>query len=59
MQKMVNSMNMKIMKAFHSVKKDIFDLRTAVNMQQETIAKMVENEKALLSRIRALERRII
>ncbi len=55
MYETVKVMHRKLLKAFKKVKRDVYDLRASISMQNEAINRLNDNQKALLARITALE----
>ncbi|AJF61947.1 TPA: hypothetical protein HA239_02595 [Candidatus Woesearchaeota archaeon] len=52
----IRKLDSKIRHAFILAKRDIYDLRAAVKMQQEVIKKLSDSQKTLLARIEKLEK---
>ena len=55
MYETVKDMHLRLLRAFKKVKRDIYDLRATVKLQNEAINKLNENQKVLLVKISKLE----
>jgi hypothetical protein len=55
MQKTITKIHFKLIRSFRRVKRDVVEMRATVRNQHKIINKLVDNERALLQRIRVLE----